>query len=175
MEKQVRANHFIDLDSTTIVPAPLADLLSQIGSFESNATGHHHHIIAPERPAAYQNTYWEVDEDLLSDWSALCARTQHHYAMKCFPKEDDYEKRPIVLTYIENQPAPRADTHVRIKAYTSEPQANDALIRLVNDDIFAARNDEFTAGNSHYYMTPSVQRNQVLNTYVGGYVLRNNA
>lgn len=173
METQARVPNYLDLDSTTNIPAPLADVLTTLGSYESQATGHHHHIITPERPENWHNTYWQVDDDLITEWTQLCNRVQHHYTMKCFPKEDDYEKRPIMLTTREQQQAPR-NTHVRIKAYTNEPQQNDALIRTVNDDLFEAAG-EWTAQNCHYYMTPALRTNQVVQTYIGGYVLRDNA
>lgn len=169
--------NLLEMDNTTIVPAPLADLLSALGTFTSDVTGHHHHIIPVARPAKDTPAFWGYDDELLHQWSILCGRMQHLYSMKVFPEDNDVDKRPLTLTMVhtpirvEGQVGPLLR---RIKAYTDEPTANDALIRAVNDNLFTEEG-EWTANLSHLIMTPLFNVNQVVDTYVSSYVLGNNA
>lgn len=158
-----------------MIPAPLADLLTAIGSFESKVTGHEHHIVPPAYVEA--DNHWLIDDEIFIEWQQTCARLQHHYTMKVFPAEHESEHRPIALTFIEEVQAavqhqrPRL---IRIKAYTNEPTPTDALLRSVNDDLFL-EHGEWTVGNSHLYMSPAFNQQQVVSTYVGSYVLDSNA
>lgn len=180
-EKQKKEDEHLDIDETIIMPAPLADTVSALGSFDSTASGHIHHIIPPPVPLVnrvpVQEPYRVIDDEILCDWSQVCARMQHHYTMKTMPDPDDYEKRPIVLTYVEQTQAPVAHTKprlIRIKSYTNEPTPNEALIRTVNDDLFVSAN-EWTASRCSFYMTPTINQQQITATYVGAYVLESNA
>lgn len=178
--KQERPENELDIDPTTLVPAPLADLLASLGIFESKVTGHHHHVVPAQRPQVSARNplpeYYEVNEEKLEEWSRLCGRMQHHYTMKQLPLPEECENRPIVLTRIEETVAQAAHRQrkIRIKAYTNEPTPNDAFIHAVNDTLFV-ENGEWTAANCSLYMTPSINQNQIVNTYVGGYVLDCNA
>lgn len=177
MEKQVQAPNKLDINSTTIVPAPLADIATALGSYDSTVTGHTHHIVPPAIQAENAPPYANVDDELITEWTQLCSRQQHHYTMKVFPEHNESENRPLVLTYVEETQAlvqhskPRK---IRIKAYTNEPTPTDALLRSVNDDLFREEG-EWTAINCSFYMTPSFNQTQVIDSYVGAYVLDSNA
>lgn len=187
VEKGTVAPNRLDLPRTIITPAPLADLLTGLGQYDSVVTGHTHHIIPPTKPAVAVPEFWDINDDNIDDWQRLCARTQHLYNMKITPDILDNEKRPLTLTFREEELAPLAANadpgeipqptgYYRIKAYTNEPNDNDALIRMVNDELFnLQQHNDFTVENSAFYMTPRVRRRQIVQTYVGAYVLDSNA
>lgn len=180
-EKQRKEDDNLDLDETLIMPAPLADTVSALGSFDSAVTGHVHHIIPPPIPivngSEVSEPFRQLDDEILCDWSQVCARMQHHYSMKTMPDPNDYEKRPIVLTTVEETQAAVAHSKprlIRIKSYTNEPTPNEAIIRTVNDDLFVSEN-EWQARRCSFYMTPTINQQQIIATYVGAYVLESNA
>lgn len=173
----------LDLPNTIVVPAPLADTLTAIGSFESNVTGHHHHIIPPKKTEKLK-AYYAIDDEMFDEWAVLCHRCQHHYEMKAIPSETETDRRPLMLTFREEETMADPDDenarittgYMRIKAYTNEPMQTEALMRLVCDELFAPQaGNDFTVTNSAFYMTPRVRRNQIVSTYVGAYVLDSNA
>lgn len=175
MEKQVKPEHRLDINPTNVVPAPLADISTALGSFQSAVTGHDHHIIPPA--FAENDDLWDIDDELFNDWQILCSRIQHHYKMKIPPAEFESDHRPIALTYVAETRA--AVQHIRprmirIKAYTNEPTPTDALLRSVNDDLFIEE-DEWSYNHAHLFMSPEFNQLQVVNTYVGSYVLDSNA
>lgn len=181
MEKQVRPVDQIHINRAILTPAPLADLLASLGEFHSAVTGHIHHIVLPDRAARAQTRsqpaveaqpvpeHGTINRALLTQWNLLCARLKHNYIMKEFPPMDQESARPLVLTRMQ-----ATNDLIQIRAKTSEPTPNDALIRIVNDDLFVD-NDRYDYAHCAITMTPLVDPEAIRGTYVGGYVLDNNA
>lgn len=183
--KGVRPTSLIDIPKVILLPAPLADTLSQIGNYNSNATGHNHHVTIPNKPKKDPPSFWSIDDDLFDDWSNMCGRLQHHYVMKAFPEQSESNARPLLLTKLEVERVPAAANaapedvpdatgYYRVKSYTNETSPTDALIRMINEDLFVER-AEWTAASSHLYMTPRLRRAQIVSAYVGSYVLDSNS
>lgn len=131
----LRAPNFIHVSRTTLVPAPLGDLLYAIGSFHSRSNGAIIDMIPPERDADNPAPWWQVENDMYFNYCLFCARMQNKYIFYEFPKPHDYEGRTICLTTIHDENGLRT-----VRAKTNEPTPSDALIRHVNDDLFRANN-----------------------------------
>lgn len=80
------------------------------------------------------------------------------------------EDHPIVMTYKQSD-----DRNLeKVKAYTNEPTPTDAALRLINDDLFRAHNI-YNFDNCKLSMTCWTNAADMLDEYVGSYVLKSNA
>ncbi|CRL05798.1 CLUMA_CG018826, isoform A [Clunio marinus] len=165
IEKHLRPAHFIAISRTIMVPAPLGDLLANLGMFHSSATGHFHHITPPAYPAE-PDDWWVVDNDLVARWSHTMARMQYRYRMKEFPSNREVDNRPMILI----RRSPIQNGFLLLKANTNEPRLVDGVISAVNDELF----DDvacFTFDNAALNVSSSFQVAPVRGTYIGSYVL----
>lgn len=169
MEKGVQAPNRLQINRGIIVPAPLADVLASLGEFSSNITGHIHHIVPPAKPAAHPADFWLTTRAELRQWAILMGRLQHHYVMKEFPPMESIDKRALVLTRKRV-----ANALTKVRALTSEPTSNDALVRLVNDDLFVDHTI-YSFDDASLDMTPNIDADTILGTYVSGYILASTA
>lgn len=129
--KGLRPDNFIRIGRNLILPAPLGDLLHCMGWIHSTHTGHSYNLIPPAR-AQNEQGIWVVDNAILAQWSQLMGRMTALYTTKEYPSPLTCKDAPLVLTmpHIENNIA-----HVR--SWTPEPRIPEALVRIVNDDLFA--------------------------------------
>lgn len=168
-EKSLRPPNYINLHRSILLPGPLADLLYSLGQFHSNATGHLHHIVPPQRHIHHPHNWWIIDEDIIQQWHQLTYRNKNLYQMKDFPLPKQCENCPLMLTT-------RRDRNLfsLIKAWTNEPTPTDSIIRMMNDDLFAAH-PYITYDNCAYSVTQRLHIQGVLSDYVGSYVIASNS
>lgn len=168
-EKHIRPEHYVRIDRSILVPAPLSDLMSAIGSFDSHSRGVTYHVTPPAR-AAQPPDWWTVDDNVVTLWVRLMHRMKHLYLMREYPSPADFDSRPLALTTIRtelvnNQVAARA-----VYAYTNEPTPADALVRFVNDDMYENAHG-ITQANCGYIIVERSHYTAVVLSYIGSYVL----
>lgn len=168
-EKHIRPQNYVRINRAIVLPGPLADVVHALGAFHSTVTGRIHHITPPARAAAPPN-WWDIDGDIIMNWSRTMARLEANYVMKEFPSPAEWDKRPLMLTMrqltVDN-------TFVSTKAWTNEPAPTDGYIRAIHDDLFDPH-PYITYANCSLVMSPPLLRNQLVGEYVGGYVLKSN-
>lgn len=162
-EKLVRAEHFVRFTRNITLPGPLGDLVHSIGYFHSTSMGILHHVIPPARLAT-PPPWWTVDAVVVANWQATMKIIAPFYVLKEFPSLSMTDDRPLMLTFRDE-----ANGYGSVKSFTNEPKMTDALIRLVNDDLFAA-NEEFNFLNSHLLMTRNINVSTIRQDYVNSYV-----
>lgn len=167
-EKHHRSPHFVRLDRSIVMPAPLSDLLYSMGSFVSNARGIQIHMTPPAQPPQPQ-PWWNIDNDILRDWSLLCHRMQKQYLMREMPSPGDFDGRPLALLIPEDFNNLRA-----VYSYTNEPTPTDALITFVNDNLFIPANS-IDVAHCSYLVVDRIHRTSTIGRYVGSYVLESNS
>lgn len=160
----IRADHFIRISRSTIVPAPLGDLLYAIGSYSSKATGRMIDMTPPAREAVVPN-WWALDNDIFANYSLFCARMSNKYRFYEFPKPQDFLGRSICLTTIADANGLR-----EIRALTNEVTTSDVLIRTVNNDLFTA-NDWLVYNNCRLVITQARHITSVRMNYIRSYVI----
>jgi hypothetical protein len=165
-EKCQRANHFVRLIRNILLPAPLADLLYSLGSFDDPTSGITYHVNPPDQPAVPQ-PWWTVDPAILATWITMTHRMAPFFTMKEFPSVRDYDGRPLMLTAIQD-----ANNLRSVKALTNQPTPADGLIRFVNDNLFLnGAQYEYC----HLRMTEPMLLAHVRYDYLRDYVLNSNA
>jgi len=164
-EKCVRADHFVRITRSILLPAPLADLLYSLGMFLDTTSGITYHVIPPNRPAQPQ-PWWTVDAALLAQWITTTHRMSHLFTMKEYPSIRDTEGRPLVLTAIQD-----ANGFRSVKAISNQPTPADGLIRFVNDELFQ---DGVVFNDCHLRMTEPMLIAHVRFDYLRDYCIGNN-
>lgn len=129
-EKHRRAEHFVRLNRNLILPAPLADTIYSIGAYTSYANGTVYHFVPPAR-AADPEPWWTLDTTIFNAWNLTLNRLQHLFIMKTYPPLSEWDTRPLILTVLQVNGQYR-----RVKAVTNDPQPSDALITMLNDQLF---------------------------------------
>lgn len=175
-ETKRRADHFVRIDRSITMPAPLCDLLSSLGRWTSHSRGLIYDVTPPARPAEVPN-WWQVDDAIVRQWETLCQRLKINYIMREFPSPSEWENRPIVLTTINDLnrgTADAPDIYRTVKAYTEEPLPTDAYIRFVNDPLFI-ENHHVTFLECGYTIVERKHITSVVGEYVGGYILHSNS
>lgn len=162
-EKYQRPVGFVRLGRQLPLPGPLADLCHSLGYVHSNATGHNYHIIPP--PAPVQPEAWrQVDNNIINLWNREMNRVSPLYTMKEFPALNQCADRPLCLTQINVE-----DDQAIVKAWTNEPKATDAFVRMANDDLFEAH-PFITYNNCSLTMTQNISVSGFRANYAGSYI-----
>lgn len=167
-EKSQRANNFVRLIRNVLLPGPLGDLLHSMGYMHSKANGTLYHIVPPAQPAQPE-TWWQIDAAILATWNQEMHRMKNLYTMKEFPSLSQCHDRPLMLC-LRNE----ANNMGSIRAWTNEPHLTDAVIRLVNDDLFDAH-AHITFANCNLLMTYELNIPQARSEYVASYVITSNS
>lgn len=163
-EKFQRPAGFVRLGRQLPLPGPLADLCHSLGYQHSNVTGHNYHIVPP--PAPVQPEPWrQVDNEILNLWNREMNRVSPLYTMKEFPSLSQCADRPLCLTQINIDQQQMAI----VKAWTNEPKATDAFVRMANDDLFQAH-QYITYNNCSLTMTQNVSLAGFRANYAGSYI-----
>lgn len=166
-EYLTRPENYIRINRGILMPAPLADALHALGSFDSTHTGRLHNIVQPARAANPEN-FWNVDNAIVRRWIQTVNYAERAYVMKEYPSQRETTGRPIVLTYRQTR-----GQRTRIQALTNEPTLSDGFLRLVNDDLFAAH-DRYTVDNCALNMTMEMNEANIRGKYIAGYVTQRN-
>lgn len=75
-EKSVRPDHYIRIARNIRMLAPLAETLSAIGAYHSNADDVLYHVVQPDLPAQPPE-WWNVDPALIVLWNQMMGRMAH--------------------------------------------------------------------------------------------------
>lgn len=162
-EKKVRPQHYIRLASSIEIPRTLGDLLYAIGQFHSTVTGRVFDVVPPPHPQAPPD-YYNVDANIVHQWSTFHARMRTDYLMTEMPKRFQFAGTPLMLAMPFE-----ANNMVRVKAVTNEPQISDALLRLMHEANLLAPVMPFV--DCHLTMTEAMYQPALVGQYVGSYVL----
>jgi hypothetical protein len=162
--KQIRSDGFVRIGRNLVVPGPLADLLHSIGFFHSKVDGKVHHTIPPPKPTPPE-AWYTTNPTIIQKYIREMARISPVYVMKEFPAMNQCADKPMMLTM------KRETQNLGIvKAWTKEPKLTDAFVRLCNDNLYKPHK-YMTYENSSLTMTQELYIPQVINHYVGSYVI----
>lgn len=168
----VRPADMISLPRAMTLPAPLFDLVNSPGVYHSKVTGCYYQVVPPTKPEKNPEEFWTVDQHEIMLFQHDMNRNVSLYQMHTYPDRLEYDDRPLLLTTLEG-PTKR-DPNVRVRSFTDEPQPSDAIVRIVNDDLFAPHN-YITSTNCNLLMTYKMLPSHVRDQYVGSYVLSSNS
>lgn len=152
MEEQnfQRPDNYVRLSRSIMLPAPVGDFLSALGTFNSSTLGVRYTLTVPDRPAQNPPAWWAVDGPTLRHYQSFCEELSGRYVMRAFPRQSDFQGLPLALVYPE-----LAGQYGRIKANTNEPKLSDGFLRLVNDDT-TFENMPFVFNDCHLNMNNPV-------------------
>ena len=133
MAKCIRPEHYLHRLSTwsILVPAPLAELLYSLGTFNDVHRGIVYHMVPPEKGASAPN-WWTVDLDLLQNFlrTMMCIQDLE-FPVKEFPSPLDYKGRAIARTTNSF----RNEMYSEVGSiYSSTP--SDGMIGVLKPDLF---------------------------------------
>lgn len=165
MQSNVRPEHHVNMSREILIPAPLHDLLTSLGTFKSKRLGITYNLVQPVYPNRDAPDWWEVHNATLRSWTNLMHRMKHAYTMHLFPDPDITTGTPLPhVTILDN-----ADHTLRsVRCFTDEPSPSDSLIRFCNDDLFDPF-DAVTYEDSHLNVVQLKDLNSVQTAYAASY------
>lgn len=167
MEEQnfQRPENYVRLSRSIMLPAPIGDFLSALGTYNSSTLGVRYTLTVPDRPQQNPPTWWAVDGPTLRHYQSFCEELSGRYVMRAFPRQSDHQGLPLAMVY------PHLDgQYGQIKAYFNEPKLSDGFLRLINDDtVFEQMPFEFA--NCHLNMNNPVSVPAIRRQYYGSYLM----
>lgn len=164
-EYKLRPQHYVRLNRSLELPAPLADLLSALGQYTSVAKGYKFNLSSPAQPVDQIPAWWATNANIIAAWDATMAQLNGQYQLKEYPSFINCTDGAIQLCATR-----RANNFVEVKAYTNEPRLTDGYLAAVNDDLFE-ENPILTFDNCHLIMTERLQNTTIRRQYVRGYIV----
>lgn len=157
----MRPDNYIRIGRHIGIPAPLADVLSAIGSYQSVSSGALWVPDIPSRPTPVP-TFWTVDAAIVDRFIQTIAQLQHGYMMREYPSPTDTTGRPFISTRLITD-----GDLVRVKVHNQETTPAEVFLRVVAGDFLSGQPDNMTHCNAMDFIDPRA----LIGTYLRGYVM----
>lgn len=164
-DRKRRPQNYVRVHKSVKIPATLADLLYNYGSFHSMKTGYIYTPTPPPRPAANVPLWWNLDDEILDQWQRTMEIFQYQYDMREYPALNTVPDKPLILTFRDE-----ANNFSEVKAWTNEPTIIDAYIRMTHDDLFVAH-EYMTYANCAINMSKRARTLKIRQQYISSYIL----